>query len=621
MNTASGRKKPVSPSGVLADKSGQGGTGQAAHRLLDFGRQILAAAPRLTMAAVVGMVCCIVLELAALLLLTPLLAQAHNDGAAARAPLAGLFDPIAARLGFDGLLCGYVVVLGLLSVVLQYSGIVHRRIAYAFVGRLRCDLLAGLLRARWTFVSGLKSAEVTHALTTATVYLVIGAQQFWQLLSGCLVIAVYTAVCAAWSPQITLLAGLGLALPLWLGAMRRDASGAVRRRYAEAGLAYDATVADSLAAVRWAKTHGLTARVFGELKQTLDVYADVDLALLRHASANRTMQAAWGALMMGLTLYLALIRLHLPLAQIVVLLFVFFRLWPRVGSLMTTYHQIDHALPFLEQTLRLTQTIEAAAEAGSDSGGERMALRGAIELRDVSFRYGPQVDGRSPVLDRLNARIDAGAITALIGPSGTGKSTLLDLVAGLLQPTSGQVLIDGRRLSPDLLAAWRNSIACVGTDSPLFHTSLRENLCMGAPGASDAELWQALDFAAAGDFVTRLPDALDTLIGDRGAMLSGGERQRICLARAVLQRPALLILDEATNALDAETEARIFSRLRAWRGDRTVLIVSHRPTVRALADHVLELRCGNLVSLDRGGSGAPGAILKPAAMEQEEAIR
>ena len=207
-----------------ADKPERAPTRQAANRLLGFGRQIVSTAPRLAVAAVAGAVCCVALEITSLAFLAPLLALANSDGVVDRAPLGGLFNPIAARLGFDGLLCGYVLVLGLLSTVIQHSGVVYRRSAYAFVGQLRRRLLAGLLRARWTFVTGMKSAEVTHALTTATVYLLIGAQQSWQLLSGCLVIAVYAAVCLVWSPQITLLAGLGLVLPLLLGAARRNAS-------------------------------------------------------------------------------------------------------------------------------------------------------------------------------------------------------------------------------------------------------------------------------------------------------------------------------------------------------------------------------------------------------------
>ncbi|MDB5973367.1 MAG: transporter ATP-binding protein [Nevskia sp.] len=576
--------------------------------LRGFGCGVVFSSTRLSGIAALALICCVVLEATSLAFLTPLLAMARNGADLGSAPLAGWCGPLAAGLGFNGLLCAYVVVLGLLSALIQYSGVVHRRIAYAYVGGLRRRLLAGLLGARWSFVSGLKSAEMTYVLTTATGALLAGAQQFWQLLSDGLVILVYTTICAVWSPQITLLAALGLVLPLWLGALRKPASGEARRRHAEAALGYDATVADSLASVRWAKTHGTTARVFEEMERSLDAYAGADVALLRHNSANRVLQAAWGAVMMGLTLYLALARLHLPLSQIVVLLFVFFRLWPRVGSLTGTYHQIDHALPFLDHIRKLIQTIEVAAEPACTDGG-RLSAGGAIQFREVSFRYGEAREGQRAVLHRLTACIEAGTITALAGPSGTGKSTFLDLVAGLLQAESGQMLVGGVPLGPDLLPAWRRSIACVGADCPLFHTSLRENLLLGSPAASDDELWAALELAAAGDFVRRLPDALDSPIGDRGARLSAGERQRICLARAILQRPELLILDEATNALDAETEAQVFAHLRGWKDRRTVLIVSHRDSVHRFADQVLELKGGVLASMKIHAGGRRAAVL------------
>ena len=152
-------------------------------------------------------------------------------------------------------------------------------------------------------------------------------------------------------------------------------------------------------------------------------------------------------------------------------------------------------------------------------------------------------------------------LTAVVGPSGAGKSTIADLVNGLLLPTRGRLLLDGRALTQAELRQWRRQVGYVGQETVLFHQSVRENLLWAKPDASEDELREALEMASAG-FVYELPGGLETVAGDRGVLLSSGERQRISLARALLRKPTLLILDEATNALDVENEARILDAIR-----------------------------------------------------------
>ena len=177
-----------------------------------------------------------------------------------------------------------------------------------------------------------------------------------------------------------------------------------------------------------------------------------------------------------------------------------------------------------------------------------------------------------------------------------GKSTLVDILLGLIEPGAGEVRIDGRRLAGSDLRRWRRSVAYVPQDPYLFHDTIGANLRWARPEATEAELWEALRLAAAADFVAALPEGLGTVAGDRGARLSGGERQRIVLARALLREHALLLLDEATGQLDAATEERIVAALRSLRGRTTIVAVAHRPALMEAADRIVVLESGRVAA-------------------------
>ncbi len=199
------------------------------------------------------------------------------------------------------------------------------------------------------------------------------------------------------------------------------------------------------------------------------------------------------------------------------------------------------------------------------------------------------------MLRGVDLRIPAGATVAIVGPSGAGKSTIADLLMGLMPPASGRVMVDNVRLDASHAPAWREQVGYVAQDTPLFHDSVRANLLWARPEATEGELHDALRMAAADEFVARLPHGIDTVIGDRGATLSQGERQRIALARAILRRPRLLVLDEATNSLDSDNEARILGAIERMRGGLTVVLIAHRLSTVRRADLIYVVEDGAVV--------------------------
>jgi ATP-binding cassette subfamily C protein len=214
----------------------------------------------------------------------------------------------------------------------------------------------------------------------------------------------------------------------------------------------------------------------------------------------------------------------------------------------------------------------------------------AIALEHAIVRYTGRTE---PALDDVSLTLKSRTTTAVMGESGAGKSTLADVMMGLLDLDAGHLRVDGRDISGPALIDWRNSVSYVPQDAFLFNDSIRRNLLWGDLQASDTDLTQALQRAAA-EFVFELPLGLDTLVGDGGVLLSGGERQRIALARALLKKPALLILDEATSALDRGNEARIRQAIENLHGDLTVLIIGHRLPTLEHADHIIVMDKGRI---------------------------
>ncbi len=241
---------------------------------------------------------------------------------------------------------------------------------------------------------------------------------------------------------------------------------------------------------------------------------------------------------------------------------------------------------------RLFEILDAPPEAVDDAGRPDLPpVRGRVEYRGVSFRYLPDV----PVLQDVDLRAEPGEVIALVGSSGSGKSTLVDLLPRFYEPQSGAVLIDGRDVREVSLTSLRRSLGIVTQEVILFNDTVRANIAYGLEGVDPAAVVAAARAANAHEFIERLPEGYDTVIGDRGTRLSGGQRQRLSIARAILKNPPLLILDEATSALDTESEQLVQEAIDRLVQDRTTFVIAHRLSTVRRADRIYALREGRLV--------------------------
>jgi ATP-binding cassette subfamily C protein len=296
---------------------------------------------------------------------------------------------------------------------------------------------------------------------------------------------------------------------------------------------------------------------------------------------------------LGVGVYLAVTLAKFNLAELVVLGIVFFQVVSIVNKLQKFLQQ---AAEQEAAYVRTEELIESANEQRETHTGTRAPTLGKeCRFDNVSFAH-----GKTPIVKNANLAIEAGSITVLQGPSGAGKTTLIDLLIGLHNPDKGTITLDGVPLTEINMRQWRRSIGYVPQELSLLHSTIRDNLILGDEQISDADIQAALDQAGAQDFIMAMPNGLDTEVGAMGSKLSGGQRQRIALARALVMKPTLLILDEVTSALDPDTEAEICQNIAGLRGRYTTVAITHRPAWTEIATHLYKVEKGHVSKVTTG---------------------
>jgi ATP-binding cassette subfamily C protein len=292
-------------------------------------------------------------------------------------------------------------------------------------------------------------------------------------------------------------------------------------------------------------------------------------------------------LFLVLCLYAALVFWNLSLTAIVAMIFF-------IGKTLKQFQKIQHEyinlVEYDSAYWSLLEKIDSARSAREvQTGTLKPRLSASIRLENVSFAY----DQRA-VLNRVSLEIPAGGLIVLFGPSGSGKTTIADLLIGLLRPTAGDIWIDDQALSRIDIQLWRKMIGYVPQENLLLHDTVLQNVTLGQEDTREPDVEAALRAAGAWDFVQAMPQGIFSVVGERGSMLSGGQRQRIAIARALVKHPQLLILDEATTALDPKTEREICATLQQLRGNITMLAISHQPTLLECSDWAYQLKDGSI---------------------------
>ncbi len=271
------------------------------------------------------------------------------------------------------------------------------------------------------------------------------------------------------------------------------------------------------------------------------------------------------------------------------------RLMPTINRIISSISNIRYHYPALDvvhNDLNLPNYKEIEGSNKEKKAKKKLLLQERIDLENVSFKY---PDAKREALSRVSLSIPKGYSVAFIGPSGAGKTSLVDIILGLLNPTSGKVEVDGRDIK-DNIDSWRQQIGYIPQFIYLSDNTIRRNVAFGIDDVKidDKKVWKALKYAQLEKFVRKLPDGLDTIVGEHGARLSGGELQRIGIARALYHDPKILVLDEATSHLDIKTEKEIMNTIEALKGEKTLLIITHRPSTIENCDIKYTIKSGKI---------------------------
>ncbi|PLR87272.1 ABC transporter ATP-binding protein [Bacillus sp. V33-4] len=545
-----------------------------------------------------GMVLVSFLDGVGMLLLIPMLSIGGILEMGNTSSMLGLLDflkDFPESIGLPFILGVYITLVIGQSLLEKSIAIRDVKIQQGFLNGLKEEIYQSIMFVKWDFFLKTRKSDLINSLTKDINRVGMGIKMFLLLVSNLIFTVIQIGIAFWLSAQISglvLICGLGLAFFSWKFVKQAKILG---KETTQLSRKYLAGITDNLNGIKDIKTNTLEKSRMQWLRTLNKRMLKEQVKYVKLQSNTRLSYKLALSVIITCFIFLSVNLFHSQPEKLLIVILLFSRLWPRFVSIQSNLQQLASTLPAFKVLLDLQNRTKGSAEMdfGDDENIKPLYVKKMIECRNVFFRY--NVKTPTYALRNISVQIPTNYMTAIVGHSGAGKSTLVDIIMGLNHPESGDLLIDGVPLTGKDLLALRKSISFVPQDPFLFNSSIRQNLLLMEPNATEEQMWEALELAAADDFVKSLSKGLDTKIGDRGIRLSGGERQRLVLARAILRKPSILVLDEPTSALDTENEIRIQEALQKLKKKMTILIIAHRPSTINHADQVIVLDQGEII--------------------------
>jgi ATP-binding cassette subfamily C protein len=564
-------------------------------RCAAFARGVADYAGRRAIGATVFVALGALLEGFGIMLLIPLLATLMNGGGALPWP-DGLPNPFA---GLDPdqslalILSVFAVIMVLRLGVLWRRDTLLAALQVGFVESHRRVIARGLAAARWESLTRLGHARVTHILSADIQRCGAGVHFLMQGSVALFMLAMQIVLAFLLSPPLAALAvGLMAIGALVLSLLLKRALGA-GAQVSQSNMAVMIGLGRFLGGMKMAMSQNLQGRFVAAFERDLATSAERQIAFMGQQTMMRGVWALLGAGVGAAVLLIGHAVLGLSAPVLIALLLVLARISGPASTLQNGLQQIAYSLPAWEALKSLEHDLGQARVERAERISETPPT-GTVVLDAVVYRHRTDAHEASGGLHGVSLTIEPGEVIGLSGASGAGKTTLADLLAGLLAPQAGKITVGGRALTADLAPAWRDRVAYVAQDPVLFNDTVRANLSWVGPDIDEAAIRHAISLVGAEALIARLPQGLDTVVGENGALISGGERQRLALARAILRRPSLLILDEATSAIDVAGERAVLLRLRELTPRPTIVMIAHRAETLSLCERIVTVVEGRI---------------------------
>jgi ABC-type multidrug transport system fused ATPase/permease subunit len=500
-----------------------------------------------------------------------------------------LLEKLVSITGGSGPLLGtaIVVTIALKATLATANEVFSASARYEIYHRLRLDIFSTYLELPYDRFSSSDRGALFNTLEAETWNVSEAVQCVFRIAINVAPALVFGALILAVDWKVGLGVGVAGAAALGLVSLARGPS----RRLSRSAQTQNEALADqaytAIAGMR-------TIRILGQERRTRQLFAEntrrsgqIFRKLARVAAVAGPPTEVFFLIIIGVALWIAASQ-SLPSATLVLIIALLFRLQPYAMRL-----QADAARLFsLENALVTVSEALLATPVKQNVGSEPFKM-GELQFQGVTYRHPGSVE---QTLSDVSFIAPAGTFIAIVGPSGAGKSTIANLILRLFEPNDGAITLDRTPIGKIDRASWLKHVTLTGQDSELLSGTIADNLRLGSPDASQHDMEEALNAAGALEFVTVIDQGLATPVGDRGARFSGGQRQRLSLARAVIGKPDLLVLDEATNAVEVATERAMLERVRSFLPKATFIVIAHRSAAAQLADRVIRLEGGRIVA-------------------------